>query len=103
MSRLADLFDYAERYPVMPGYKEGDTSRKAAESVAPSAARLRSMVLAELKRSPGTADEIAGRLGLSILSVRPRVTELAKMCQVEDTGERRANASGRSAKVMRAR
>lgn len=99
MSPLPDLFSY----PASPGHYGSDTSRAAAEHIAPDAARLRGMVLAEIRRAPGTADEIAGRLALSILSVRPRVTELAKTGAIEDTGERRANASGRSAKVMRAR
>lgn len=41
----------------------------------------------------------AGRLGLSILSVRPRITELARDGKVRDSGDRRHNASGKRAIV----
>jgi len=49
-----------------------------------------------------TADEVAGRLGLSILSIRPRITELARLGKVRDSGERRRNGSGRKAIVWAA-
>jgi len=41
-----------------------------------------------------TADEIAIKLGKSVLSIRPRVSELARDGLIRKTGERRANASG---------
>ena len=105
---MVDLFTYeAPRpgYPDAPGYRELDTSRKAAESMADSAPRLRLQVLDLVRRTPGglTPDEAADRLQLSVLSVRPRFTELSATGQIEDTGQRRKNASGRSAKVWRAR
>jgi hypothetical protein len=46
-----------------------------------------------------TADEIAARLGESILTIRPRITELNKLCKIKDTGVRRPNSSGRNAIV----
>jgi len=51
-----------------------------------------------------TSDEAAEALGESILSVRPRVTELSKEKppRVVPTGARRRNESGMSAKVWRA-
>jgi hypothetical protein len=95
-------------YPVTPGYKDRDTSRKAAEAIRPDVARLRAACLAELRLvcalgGTATADQIASRLDLSVLSVRPRFTELLRDGLIEDTGERRKNASGRSAKTWRAR
>lgn len=48
-----------------------------------------------------TADEVAQRLNLSVLSVRPRVSELNKFGWIVKTGERRKNASGMSAAVWR--
>ena len=98
-----DLFSYAPSYPVSAGYKgNSDTSRQAASSI--NANVLRAKVLAEFER-PGcwwTADEVAARLNLSVLSVRPRVCELSAMGKIRDSGERRKNASGRSATVWRA-
>src|SRR3546814_13344411 len=83
---MADLFTY----PNAPGAQNRDTSRAAADHVAERAPVLRARVLAVIERSNGlTADEAAGRLGVSILSVRPRVTELARLPKVRDSGPRR--------------
>lgn len=90
------------RYPSRPGWKEGDTSRDAAEAVAPSAAILKARVLAALKAQSMTADECAAAIGEPILSVRPRLSELRAEHLIAPTGERRANASGLKAKVWRA-
>lgn len=91
-----DLFSY----PHAPGAQNRDTSRAAADQVAATAPQLRARALHVLERSKGlTADQVAARLGESILSIRPRVTELARLGKVRDSGERRRNASGRSAIV----
>lgn len=93
-------------YPSSPGYKEGSTSREAAEAVKPSAARMRSSALSYLESfypRGFTADEIASHLALSVLSIRPRISELFRLGLIEKTGERRANESGQSAHVWRLR
>jgi predicted transcriptional regulator len=96
MASMRDLF----RYFGSPGAQDRDTSRAAATAIAPAAATIRAQVLALFERSRGlTADEAAGRLGLSILTVRPRVTELARMGRLRDSGARRTNGSGKSAIV----
>lgn len=93
---MTDLFTY----PNHPGAQDRDTSRAAADDAAETAPQLRARALAVLERSNGlTADEVAGRLGLSILSIRPRVTELSRLGKVRDSGQRRQNASGKSAIV----
>lgn len=93
---MTDLF----RYPSTPGAQDRDTSRAAADEIAPTAPQLRARALAVVERSNGlTADEVAGRLGLSILSIRPRLTELAHLGKVRDGGGRRKNKSGRKAIV----
>ncbi len=97
------LFDYADKYPIVPGFKARDTSIAAAESMRDKAPNLRQRCLAELKHGPKTADQIAGCLGQSILSVRPRIAELARMGLIVDTGGRDLNDSGKSAIVWRAR
>jgi predicted ArsR family transcriptional regulator len=98
MSR-ADLF----AYPNAPGAQDRGTSRAAGEASTAAAPLLRAMALDVLKRSNGlTADQVAGRLGKSILSIRPRITELARLGKVRDTGDRRPNASGRTAIVWAA-
>ena len=92
---MNDLFSY----PTTAGYKDGTTSKAAAESMAKTLPRLRAMVKGAFKQGPATADEIAATLDISRLAVRPRVTELAKQGIIAETGERRPNESGRSAKV----
>lgn len=96
-----DLFTHAAaRYPYQPGFKEqGGTSQEAAEKT--DAKRLQRLVLEALKAGPATPDQVAERLGLSVLSVRPRLSELVKTGAVEKTKERRRNASGSSAAVLR--
>lgn len=93
---MTDLF----RYPHAPGAQDRDTSRAAAEGASRTAPVLRQMALDVLERSNGlTADEVAGRLGMSILSIRPRITELSRLNKVRDGGERRRNRSGKLAIV----
>lgn len=91
-------------YPHHPGFKSRGTSRIAAKSMAPLAPTLRDRVLALYAQAPNglTADEVADKLGLTPFSIRPRVSELARLGALTDTMERRANAtSGRIAIVWR--
>lgn len=93
----------AARYPNAPGWKRDGTSQQAARSVAHQAGNLRDRVLQALRQRPSTADELAGILGETPFSIRPRVTELAKLGKILETDNRRRNASGRLATVWRAR
>ncbi len=64
-------------------------------------ANIREQVFDCLWFSDGlTPDEVAARLGLSVLTVRPRCSELIRRGHVVDSGSRRVNASGRKAKVL---
>jgi predicted ArsR family transcriptional regulator len=91
-----DLFSY----PTVAGHRGTDTSRAAAESI--PASLLRGKVLTEFQRRGAmTADECADAMRSSVLSIRPRVTELHKFGKLMDTGTRRKNASGRSAIVWK--
>lgn len=95
----ADLFTDFKPYPSAPGFKRQKTSRDAARAIAPVAGSIRDRVLAEIARRPGTADEIAERLGIDRLSVRLRTSELEALNLIRDTGARRPNASGKQAIV----
>ena len=99
MSRLDPL-----KYPQSPGYSHRPTSRAAAEKIKSRALTLRESCLYALRQIGNqTADEIAEALGESILAVRPRITELAKLDQIIDTEQRRKNKSGRLAIVWKAK
>lgn len=104
MNNQMSLFDgYIPRsrtgYPSRPGAKRDGTSQDAADAIAERAPSLRDRVLAELCNGPGTADELAARIGVSVLAARPRTTELSLAGKITDTGLRRSNDSGRMAIV----
>jgi len=106
-----------QEYPRQAGWKEGDTSKSAAEAIEGSgrARTLRSAVKytlltqqnmcqwinAEFAGAGMTADEIAAELGESPFSIRPRITELRKQGLIEPTGERRKSSNGRMSHVWR--
>jgi hypothetical protein len=86
-------------YRNLPGFKESGTSKEAAERIQGKAALLRDRCLTLLKQRPMTADEVAGALNESILSVRPRISELFHLKLIFKTQQRRTNKSGMSAVV----
>jgi hypothetical protein len=109
-ARNENLFEWNDpprndKYPRSPGWKGGNnTSRKAADAVAVHAGTVRARVLAEYARAGAdgmTADQCAKALNVSILTTRPRATELLKTGLLTPTGERRQNDSGMSAVVLR--
>jgi len=94
MSRL-------DSYPHKAGFKVEGTSEIAATTV--DAGTLRLAVLVELQANGAmTPDECAVKLGLSVLSIRPRFTELKAGGRIIHIGERRKNRSGRYAEVCAA-
>lgn len=91
------------RYPYRPGHKKRDTSRAAAKAIEDRAPTLRDQCLAIFSYFcvDATADEVAEKLDKSLLAIRPRITELARMGLITDTGQRRENASGKMAIVWK--
>lgn len=92
----------SDTYPDSPGFKEPTTSLEAARGLQARANSLRRKALVLLKGfGPMTPDELARLMCKTVLAIRPRVTELARMGLIERTGERRKNVSGMSAHVYR--
>lgn len=92
--------DPAPGYPVDAGWTEPTTSREAAATV--DASGLRFEVLTCLtSHGAMTADECAHWLDQSVLTIRPRFSELRALGVIEDTGERHMNTSGRRAAVWK--
>lgn len=101
---MTDLFTYdrGDHYPAAPGFKDRDTSRKAADSVSSRVETLRGLCLDRVRAAGAaglTADEAAARVNETVLSIRPRFTELLALERIRDSGQRRRNESGRTAKV----
>lgn len=92
-------------YPNSPGYKALGTSRDAAVRITPRARKLLDRVH-DLMRSrypeAFSPDQVAELLGETILSVRPRMSELHRHGKIETTGARRKNQSGMTANCYRA-
>lgn len=89
------LFD--DVYPGGPGHKGRETSRAAAQAVKAKAPLLRERVLAEIKKRPGTPEQIANRLSLPLMSVRPRCSELSAKGLIKDSGGRGTAMGGKQA------
>ena len=101
MTAQLDIFADARAYPDHPGFKSAGPSHEAAKAVAPRAPVLREGVLACLALCPMTPEQIAARLGIDILAVRPRLTELKLLGQAEKTEARGPSRGGLSAAVWR--
>lgn len=88
----------------VPYARGSDTSEEAARALEPRAPMLRRLVLEAFEEAGPrglTADQAAECVGLSILAVRPRVTELYQAGKLERAMERRQNESGMWARVLR--
>ncbi len=90
-----------DQYPHAPGYKVAGPSREAATAERGRAATFRDLVLQYLTEREGTADECAEWCEASVLTIRPRFSELLKLGKIEDSGVRRKNESGHAATVWR--
>jgi len=89
-------------YPHHPGAKVDGPSRDAGDNIAEHALTVRERVDALFdKHKTLTADEAAKLLKLSILTVRPRCSELRRLQRSEDAGQRRCNESGMTATALR--
>jgi hypothetical protein len=86
-------------YPIEPGFKAVGPSQEAAEAITGLASTLRDLVRQTIARHPGgiTADDVAFKLNRSILSVRPRVSELRRLGDIRQAEGRGKNQSGLSA------
>ena len=87
-----------------PGYKEHSTSKEAATKVASRSRKLRERTLDAIKRKhsyAATPEEVSEILNESILSIRPRFTELKIMNFIYDSGLRRKNYFNSNTKVWR--
>jgi hypothetical protein len=88
-------------YPDAPGFKASGPSEQAATAINGTAKTLREQVLKIIAASPAglSADAVADRLGKSILSVRPRVSELRRLGEIQPTTKRAKYESGMSATI----
>lgn len=99
-----DLFDWRPpaKYPERPGSKrQYGQSVVAARKMAGAARTIADRIIDYLQ--PGvraTPDEIAKAIEVSIVSVRPRCSELIGRGLIRETSKVRRNASGHGAAVL---
>lgn len=89
-------------YPDRPGHRGVETSVAAAADLAPRLAPLQRQVLEAISAAGMrglTADECCQALKLDRWTVQPRTSELRRKLLIGDSGQRRRNASGKSAIV----
>ena len=87
-------FDFKDKYPYKAGHRNIDTSVKSGEKINKNLKRICKIVLVELAKSfpEGlTGSEIAKKANRSLLSIRPRTTELKHQGLIIDTDKRRKN------------
>lgn len=85
-----------------PFQSHSETSRAAAETIEPRLNALHQLVLNTLRQwGPLTDEAIAGILGISQNTARPRRIELCESAHVVDSGDRRKTNSGGLATLWR--
>jgi len=92
------------QYPNNVGYKKRRTGKQAALDISKKAPTIRQQCLQIVKNKKtygATPDEVANLLSLSILSVRPRFSELVLKGCIKDTKQTRKNESGKHAIVWK--
>ncbi len=93
-------------YPYKAGHRNVDTSIKSAEFTNKHLKRISKVVLIELAKvfpKGLTGSEIANKCERSILSVRPRTSELKLQGLIIDTEKRRKNEGGQTEIIYKLR
>lgn len=88
--------------PTAPFVATSETSRGAAETIAPCTGRLKALVLnfiCERGQAGATDEELAGALGMLSDTARARRVELRDRGLIVDSGKRRSTLRGRAAVV----
>ena len=92
------------KYPNRAGYKKRRTSKQASLDISKRSPTIRQQCLQIVKNKKlygATPDEVADLLNISILSVRPRFSELVLKDCIKDTNKTRKNQSGKQAIVWK--
>lgn len=89
-----------ETYPHTPGHQEPETSVAACLPHG-RAKLLRDKIMTKLEIASLSADQMARILDESILSIRPRFSELVALNKIEATDQRDRTASGKRSIIWR--
>lgn len=79
-----------------------ETSKQAAEGTQSFSGRFKNLIEAELKKGPGTFEDLAERTGLRPDQVWRRLSDLEKENRAFPTNETKRGSSGRQQRVWKA-
>ena len=79
-----------------------ETSKQAAESTRAFAGQFKNIIEAELKKAPGTFEDIAGRTGLRPDQVWRRLSDLERESRAFPTNETKRGSGGRNQRIWKA-
>lgn len=98
--------DPADKYTLDMRYlartDDPETSKQAAESTRAFAGQFKNIIEAELKKAPGTFEDIAGRTGLRPDQVWRRLSDLEKENRAFPTSETKRGSGGRNQRIWKA-
>ncbi len=100
---MSDLFDYRPPAPpsVRPNYDRQTSAPAFRDAKATTNETERRCMAALRQLGGGTTDEVAERTGIDPLTVRPAFTKLKDKGEIYKTSDKRANASGKLARVWK--
>ena len=86
---MQNEFNFKDQYPYKAGHRGVRTSISAANDTNKKLRRLHKQVLIELSRNPNglTGSELSNLTKVSILTIRPRTTELKAQGLIVDSEE----------------
>jgi predicted ArsR family transcriptional regulator len=98
--------DPADKYTLDMRYlartDDPETSKQAAESTRAFAGQFKIIIEAELKKAPGTCEDIAGRTGLRPDQVWRRLSDLERESRAFPTSETKRGSGGRNQRIWKA-
>lgn len=100
MKNIFEIDASRKIYPAVPATGRTDTSYDAACQVDAKTWMLR--VLKAVRERPSTMSEVAEAYGVSVLTTRPRSSQLKALGFIQDSGQRRKNQFGRNETVYEA-
>ena len=103
--KMQGEFDF-DKYPYKAGHRKVRTSIQSANDINKKLTRIQKVVLLELEKvypEGLISSELANRTGYSLLTIRPRTTELKLRKLIVDTEKTRKNEGGKSEIIYKLR
>ena len=102
---MQDEFSFKNKYPYQAGHRGHRNSIISANETNKKLSRLKKQIMIELYKNPKglIGSELSDILKVSILTIRPRTTELKILGLITDTEQDRKNDGGKPEAVFKLR